>query len=461
MNRFRVPRVFPVMLALCGALWTANAAATLPPVDSQGGELPTLAPMLERIMPAVVNISTVSRVPVQTSPLMRDPFFRWFFDLPQQPRERQAHSLGSGVIIDAGQGFVLTNNHVVERATEIRVTLMDGRQLTADIIGADPQVDLAVIRIPAEGLTAIPLADSDRLRVGDFVVAIGNPFGLGHTVTSGIVSALGRSGLGIDVLQDFIQTDASINPGNSGGALVNLRGELTGINTAIIAPGGGNVGIGFAIPSNMAHQVMTQLIEHGEVRRGQLGISVQDLTPELAQAFGLREFRPGVVVAQVGEGTPAAEAGLASGDIVTRINNRTIRNASDLRTTIGLLPVGDRLEIEVLRNGKRELLTANIAEPSQVRIEGEALNPRLAGARFGAIDEGSPLYGRIDGVMVTEVGEGSRAARGGLRPGDVVVSINRRAIRSLDELRQAVRPDNTGVLLNIRRGEAALFVLLQ
>jgi Do/DeqQ family serine protease len=460
-NRSRPLLLSLLLLALSGMLWSASAPATLPPIDSQGEELPTLAPMLERIMPAVVNISTVSRVPVQTSPLMRDPFFRWFFDVPQQPRERRAQSLGSGVIIDATQGFVLTNNHVIDRATEIRVTLMDGRRLIAEVIGTDPQVDLAVIRIPAEGLTAIPLADSDRLRVGDFVVAIGNPFGLGHTVTSGIVSALGRSGLGIEGLQDFIQTDASINPGNSGGALVNLRGELAGINTAIIAPGGGNVGIGFAIPSNMAHQVMTQLIEHGEVRRGQLGISVQDLTPELAQAFGLREFRPGVVVVQVGEGTPAARAGLASGDIVTRINQRAIRSATELRTTIGLLRVGETLEIEVLRDGRREILTARIAEPPQARVDGDTLNPRLAGARFGAIDESSPLYGRVDGVMVTEVEQGSRAARGGLRPGDIVASVNRRAIRSLEELQQAVSPDNSSVLLNIRRGEAALFVLLQ
>ncbi len=459
--RSRAIVVSLLVAALSGALWSASASATLPAIDSQGEDLPTLAPMLERIMPAVVNISTVSRVQVQTSPLMRDPFFRRFFDLPQQPRERRAQSLGSGVIIDARQGYVLTNNHVIDRATEIQVTLMDGRRLTAEVIGADPQVDLAVIRIPAEGLTGIPLADSDRLRVGDFVVAIGNPFGLGHTVTSGIVSALGRSGLGLEGLQDFIQTDASINPGNSGGALVNLRGELTGINTAILAPGGGNVGIGFAIPSNMAHQVMTQLIEHGEVRRGQLGISVQNLTPELAQAFGLREFRPGVVVVQVGEGTPAAQAGVVSGDIVTRINSRAIRSETELRTAIGLLSIGDTLEIEVLRDGKREVLTARIAEPPRARVDGEALNARIAGARFGEIDESSPLYGRVEGVMITEVEADSRAARGGLRPGDVVVSVNRRGIRSLEELQQSVSPEHGSVLLNIRRGEAALFILLQ
>ncbi len=461
MNRVRITIALPLLFALSGAGWSGGAVAALPALDSRGGELPTLAPMLERIMPAIVNISTVSRVPVQTSPLMRDPFFRRFFDMPQPPRERQAQSLGSGVIIDARQGYVLTNNHVIDRATAIQVTLMDGRRLTAEVIGADPQVDLAVIRIPAEGLTGIPLADSDRLRVGDFVVAIGNPFGLGHTVTSGIVSALGRSGLGIEGFEDFIQTDASINPGNSGGALVNLRGELTGINTAILAPGGGNVGIGFAIPSNMVQQVMSQLIEHGEVRRGQLGISVQDLTPELAQALGLREFRPGVVVVQVGEGTPAAQAGVASGDVIARINDRTIRSATELRTIIGLLRIGDTLEIEVQRDGKREILTARIAEPSRARIEGEALNPRLSGARFGEIDESSPLYGRIEGVMVMEVEQGGRAQRGGLRPGDIVVSVNRRAIKSLDELRQSVSPDNNSVLLNIRRGEAALFVLLQ
>jgi serine protease Do/serine protease DegQ len=256
------------------------------PSSVDGQPLPTLAPMLERATPAVVNIATVGHVEVRQNPLLSDPFFRHFFDIPDRPRRRQTQSLGSGVIVDAEHGYVLTNHHVIARADKITVTLRDGRHLNATLIGADPESDVAVIQVPAERLTALPLADSDRLRVGDFVVAIGNPFGLGQTVTSGIVSALGRTGLGIKGYEDFIQTDASINPGNSGGALVNLHGELVGINTAIIAPGGGNVGIGFAIPTSMASQIMQQLIEHGEVSRGQLGITAQDLTPELAQAFG-------------------------------------------------------------------------------------------------------------------------------------------------------------------------------
>lgn len=451
--------LLPLLLSL--ALAGPACAAGLPAVDAEGRELPTLAPLVDRISGAVVNISTTARVPVQQSPLFRDPFFRYFFDLPDRPRMRQTQSLGTGVIVDARQGYVITNNHVIDRASEIRVTLMDGRQLTATLVGADPEVDIAVIRIPAEDLVQIPLADSAELRVGDFVLAVGNPFGLGHTVTSGIVSALGRSGLGIEGFEDFIQTDASINPGNSGGPLVNLRGELVGINTAIIGPSGGNVGIGFAIPSNMASQVMAQLLEFGEVRRGQLGIAVQDLTPELAQAFGMERFRPGVVVAQVGQGTPAEAAGLQSGDIVLAVNGRDIRNAAELRTAIGLLRVGEEVRIDVLRDGKRSRLSAVITEAPRERLDGSAINPRLAGAIFAPMSEESPLFGQVDGVLVADVARGSPAQRSGLRSGDVVTSANRRPVASLDDLAASVQPGQTRVLLNVRRGEAALFILLQ
>jgi Do/DeqQ family serine protease len=365
------------------------------------------------------------------------------------------------VVIDAAQGYVLTNNHVIDKAAEIRVTLIDGRQLNATVVGADPEADIAVIQIPAERLTALTPADSSRLRVGDFVVAIGNPFGLGQTVTSGIVSALGRSGLGIEGFEDFIQTDASINPGNSGGALVNLRGELVGVNTAIIAPGGGNVGIGFAIPSNMAYQILNQLVEYGEVKRGQLGISGQDLTPELAQAFGVHDLTQGVVVVQVGDNTPAAKAGIKSGDIVVKINGRDIRTRSELRTAIGLLRVGEKIKLEIARDGKLRTVTVEIAEPVLDQVAGEVLNPRLAGALFSGIDESSPLYGRVAGVIVADVKTNSPAQRGGMRPGDIVVAINRRPVTSLADFRQSVGPDDNRILLNIQRGQMALFIALQ
>ena len=297
-----------LMIFLPSMSWAALPAAI------EGQPLPSLAPVLEEVTPSVVNVYTQTRVRVR-SPLLSDPFFRRFFNIPDRPRERVSQSLGSGVIVDAEQGYVLTNNHVIEGADDIAVTLKDGRSMDATLIGTDPETDLAVIRIPAEGLRELPLADSEHLQVGDFVVAVGNPFGLGQTVTSGIVSALGRAGLRGLEFQNFIQTDASINPGNSGGALINLRGELIGINSAIFTPSGGNVGIGFAIPSSMARYVMSQLVEFGEVRRGTLGLVVQDLSGDLAGAFGVSNGQ-GVLVAEVLEGSAADEAGLQPGDVI-------------------------------------------------------------------------------------------------------------------------------------------------
>jgi serine protease Do/serine protease DegQ len=439
---------------------TAPVAATLP-AAVEGQPLPTLAPMLERVMPAVVNIATVTRVRSRSNTLLDDPFFRRFFDLPERPRLRQAQSVGSGVIVDAARGYILTNNHVVDQADAITVTLADGRELAAELIGTDPDSDLAVIRIPSQGLTAVPLADSEELRVGDFVVAIGNPFGLGQTVTSGIVSALGRSGLGIEGYEDFIQTDASINPGNSGGALVNLRGELVGINTAIIAPGGGNVGIGFAIPVHMAREVMDQLVAHGEVRRGQLGISTQDLTPDLAQAFGIRP-NGGAVIAQIAPGSPAERAGLRVGDVIVAVEGRAVRNSADVRNRVGLVRVGETVVLQILRDGRTESIRARMEEPRLEQLAGSELHLRLAGALLGEASRPHPAFGNRAGILVLEVERGSTAWNTGLRPGDRIVSANRVAVDSLETLRRALAGNRRGhLLLNIERGNTALFLLVQ
>ena len=323
----------------------------------------TLAPMLERVIPGVVNIATQSQVAVERHPFFNDPFFRRFFELPPQQRNRIEQNLGSGVIVDAQRGLVLTSNHVIEAANAIEVTLQDGRSFAAKVIGSDPETDVAVIQIPAKELIGVPLGNSDVLRVGDFVVAIGSPFGLSQTVTSGIVSALGRTSLGIGGYEDFIQTDASINPGNSGGALVNLKGELVGINTAILGPNGGNIGIGFAIPVNMAHGIMEQLVEYGEVRRGQLGVVMQDLTPELARAFGI-EGRSGAVITQVLRDTSAASAGLRPGDLIIAVNGHEVQSAAGLRNQIGLLRVGDTAALDIMRDGQPYTIKVRLQPPA-------------------------------------------------------------------------------------------------
>ncbi|MBI3563486.1 MAG: DegQ family serine endoprotease [Gammaproteobacteria bacterium] len=451
-----------LVLAIClgGSAALPLAQAALPTHDSQGTALPSLAPMLENVVPGVVNIATSGRVQIEQSPLFDDPFFRRFFDIPQQPREKRFSSLGSGVIIDAAKGLIITNHHVIDKADTITVMLNDGRHFKAKLLGSDPETDVALIKIHAEKLTALPFADSDKLRVGDFVVAIGSPFGLRQTVTSGIVSALGRSGLGIEGYENFIQTDASINPGNSGGALVNLRGELVGINTAIYSQSGGNIGIGFAIPINMVREVSAQLSEHGQVRRGRLGAEAQDLTPELIQAFGLQNGTGGAVITQVTPDSPADKAGLKSGDIVVEINAKPIRDAGDLRNAVGLLRIGQKVELTIVRDGKRKNLEAQIEEPKHVKTTGKALNPHLQGATLGEISEDSPFYGQIEGVMVLAVEHGSPAWRAGLRKNDVITSANRKNVHNLEELRDAVGKTSS-LLLNIRRGDSALFLYLQ
>jgi len=373
--------------------------ASLPAIDSQGTPLPSLAPMLKRVTPAVVNIATSGTVRIQGNPLFNDPFFQHFFEMPSQPRERKTQSLGSGVIVDAKNGYIITNNHVIDKADVIKVTLRNGDTYEAKLIGTDPDSDVAIIQIKANDLIAIPLADSENLDVGDFAVAIGNPFGLGQTVTSGIISAIERSGLGIEGCENFIQTDASINPGNSGGALVNLRGELIGINTAIFSKSGGNIGIGFAIPINMADDIMQQLIEHGEVKRGRLGAQAQDLTPELAQAFNI-PFRRGAVISHIDKDSPADRAGLKPGDIVIEINDKAVRNADMLRNSMGLLRIGQTVVMKVLRDNKVVSLKAIVAEQdnSKGSIAGKNLHNHLSGTEFKNIQPDSNLFGRIVGV---------------------------------------------------------------
>src|SRR6201987_630412 len=355
-------------LALCviATLVAAPLPAAMPPVVGET-PLPSLAPMIKKVSPAVVNIATRGTIRERgaQNPLLDDPFFRRFFDVPPDtgPRARPFQSAGSGVSFDARAGYIVTNAHVVENASEITVTLQDGRDLKAEIIGSDTPSDVAVLKVKPDGLTQIPLGDSAKVEVGDFVVAIGNPFGLQHTVTSGIISGLSRSGISPDGYEDFIQTDASINPGNSGGVLVNLRGELIGINTAILSRSGGNTGIGFAIPVNMAHSVMDQLIRYGSVKRGQLGVSMYTVTPDIAHSLGLPSA-VGALVSQVVEGSPADQACIRVGDVITSVNSQPVKSNSELRNAIGLMRVGAAVDIGLVRDGKTMRVTAVIAAVS-------------------------------------------------------------------------------------------------
>ncbi|MGY6629646.1 MAG: Do family serine endopeptidase [Wenzhouxiangella sp.] len=441
-----------VMLAL---LMTPLAQAALP-AEVDGQPLPSLAPVLERVTPAVVNVHTRTRVQVRTSPFMDDPFFRRFFDVPSVPRERIQQSLGSGVIVDAQAGLILTNNHVIDGADDIAVTLQDGREYAAELVGADRDTDLAVIRITADDLAELPLFDSDRLLVGDFVVAVGNPFGLGQTVTSGIVSALGRSGLRGLEYQNFIQTDASINPGNSGGALIDLAGRLVGINTAIFTPSGGNVGIGFAVPASTAEHVMAQLVEFGEVRRGSLGVAVQDIGMELREALGI-ERRGGVVVTQVQPGSAVDQAGLRPGDVITTIDQRPVGNSQALRNIEGLLTVGSQVAIEFLREGQVRQARVGIEEDLDARISGRRLSERLEGVMLVRIPERST----VRGALIEEVRRNTQAWDAGLRAGDVIVAVNRQVVRNLGDVREQfpVHEDRELALEIRRRGVAYLVVL--
>jgi len=434
-----------------------SSHATLP-ASVEGQPLPSLAPMLERVTPAVVNINSKTHVRVN-NPLMNDPFFRHFFGLQNAPQERIAQSLGSGVVIDADKGYVLTNNHVVEGADDISVTLQDSRTLKAKVVGTDPDTDVAVIQIPAENLTALPLADSSKLRVGDFVVAVGNPFGLGQTVTSGIVSALGRTGLRGLGYQNFIQTDASINPGNSGGALVNLHGELVGINSAIYSPSGGNVGIGFAIPANLARQIMQQLVSTGTVKRGTLGVETQDLTPEIARTLEARTDK-GAVVTRIQAGSPAEGAGLKPGDVILELNEKTIQTEQDLHNAEGLLPVGTPVTLKVWREGKLLSLTMSLVAPQLANASGGKLDPRLEGAELTDSNDRQRRSG-ITGASITRLAPGSRASSNGLKVGDVIVAVNQVNIDSVRDLTNILSRRPRQLLLSVVRGREMFFVMMQ
>ncbi len=444
-----------VTAALAGAFTFAaagGAQAGIPPI-TDGEGTPTLAPILEQVTPGVVNIAVLSRSPEEDNPMLQDPFFRRFFGLPE--RAQPQISAGSGVIVDAKLGHVLTNHHVIRDAKQIVVTLKDGRQIEARLLGSDAGTDIALLKIEAEKLTAIRFSDSDRLRVGDYVLAIGNPFGIGQTVTSGIVSALGRTGLSMEGYEDFIQTDASINPGNSGGALVNLRGELVGINTAIIGPSGGNVGIGFAVPSNMARAVMSQLARHGEVRRGRIGLTTQEITPELAKALGLTPSQ-GAVVVDVAPDSPAARVGLKRGDVVVALNGRAVRGSSDLRNQIGLMAVGEDVEFKVLRDGRELMLRTKVESLRAATALGNQIVAELQGATVGTIESG----GKPTAVMVVEVEPDSPAWSHGLRPGDVIVAVNRRKVSNPRELVAALKAPGRAVL-SVVRGDYLFAIVLR
>jgi len=426
-------RLFLVLAAL---LLAAGAGAQVP---TRNG-LPTFAPILAKVTPAVVNIAVLQKSPEEQNPLLRDPFFRRFFGAPPPDAEPQI-AAGSGVIVDATNGYVITNSHVVKDARAIQVKLKDNRIFAAKLVGSDPGTDIAVLKVEAANLTEAKFGDSDDLQVGDFVIAIGNPFGIGQTATSGIVSALGRSGLSMEGFEHFIQTDAPINPGNSGGALVNLKGELIGINSAIIGPAGGNVGIGFAVPSVLARAVMEQLIRYGEVRRGRLGIAMQDVVG--GEGSSITDVQPG---------SPAERAGLRKGDVVNGLNGRPVRSAAELRARLGVVPVGETVELQLLRGAETMKVKATVGEIEKRPAAGGAPIDELAGASFA-----DAIRGRDRAVAVTDVDPGSPAFDHGLRPGDLIFGVNQKRVTSVQSLARALRT-NGGVALNIVRGESVLSI---
>ncbi|MEN9526781.1 MAG: hypothetical protein RLY56_732 [Pseudomonadota bacterium] len=482
--RMPIPTSHRILL-LIGALvapWNPGNAAAAQPIDSPAenrvesrdravAPMPSLAPMIRRVSPSVVSIGIQGTVREQgpRNPLLDDPFFRRFFNVPPDAgaRERPFQSAGSGVVVDAKQGYIITNAHVVENAKDITVTLSDQREFPAKLIGSDPQTDIAVIQIKAEGLSQINLGDSDALEPGDYVAAIGNPFGLQQSVSYGIVSALGRSGMNPDGFESLIQTDASINPGNSGGALVNLRGELVGINNMILSRSGGNIGIGFAIPVNMARSVMDQLIKYGSVKRGQLGVTIAPVTPDIAQALGIAS-NGGALITQVAKESAAARAGLQAGDVVTSLNGRKVKSAAELRNAIGLLRVGDKVQIALLREGKTRNVTAEIADPAAAATTASNTDSSALpeGTQHRSL-EGAQLEDATEaggGVLVRSVAPNSRAASAGLRAGDIIVAANGVRVANTAALsgawRAAAARGGSTLVLQVRRsGDISILVL--
>lgn len=437
----------------CSAFFLiTHTAMASTPVDA------SLAPMLTQVSPAVVNIK--AQIKVTDLNTLRE--------LQKQRKDKEKSSgespdvygaVGSGVIVDAKNGFIITNAHVIDGAQSVVINLSDGHHYTAKIIGVDKPSDVALLQIKAKNLTAITIGNSNNVKVGDFVAALGNPFGLNQTVTSGIVSALGRTTLGIETYENFIQTDASINPGNSGGALINMKGELIGINTAILAPDRGSIGIGFAIPSNMAKSVMLQLLEYGNVKRGVLGVGAQDITPELADAFSIENTK-GAVITQVLPNSPAQLAGLQVGDIITSINNNDVKNASDVVNTIGFLRVDSKVNVNVLRQHKIITATVALSDPKKRELALVANNPFLNGVGLKNYDALSPVHGNIQAVIVTAVERDSNAWNSDLRPGDIITSANQQTVRNIAELKAAAQKNSKALLVNILRGQGAAFLVI-
>lgn len=449
--KMKLSLISAAMLSTSLLLAPAVSMAKMP-IAVNGQQLPTLAPMLEQITPGVVSIQVSGSKEVRRR---ADPL-DFFFGNPQpRSQKREFSGLGSGVIIDAKEGYVVTNNHVVQDAEKMLVTLEDGREYEATKIGSDKESDIALLQIEADDLVAVKLANSDQLRVGDFAVAIGNPFGLSHTVTSGIVSALGRSGLNIEGYEDFIQTDAAINQGNSGGALVNLNGELIGINTAILGVSGGNVGIGFAIPSNMMKNLVDQIIEHGEVRRGSLGISGRPLDAGLAKAQKL-DVKQGAYVMQVMDDSAASKAGIKAGDVITSIDGSEISGFHELRSKIATLGEGRKVKLGIYRDGKVQTVKVTLDGASGLTASGDELHPAFQGATL----ENTQKNGN-KGVELTSVDPRSPAARVGLEEGDIIMQVNRQRIETINDMNKIIENTKGNIVLGVQRGRESVFVLIQ